>query len=244
MYYSGAPATPQSDQVVVDATRLNEPSGVRSTKRPHDPTSSKARPKPARPGLTLSIPSTKSKRPVEKSHLSPDSALDDRHALDMACQDSKMGRAIGSPRRIFFPAVDPRTPIEKSAYSGPSAAMNVSARTNPSGTHASSDKPSDLASMKVAKAPKRANLCDELALFSITSQDEDLSAWCEEPLARSVKVVSAVQSDEIKSSIHDWAHEKHRELATQLTSGCLDVVRRHARKGEVDHESTSKTESK
>ncbi|KAI4120373.1 MAG: hypothetical protein LQ338_007062 [Usnochroma carphineum] len=244
MYYSGAPTTSEAVQTndvngssrkeAVGATGTGPPQEARSTKHSQDRISPyDARAKPARPGLTVCIPPTKSKRPVEKSHLSPNSALDNPHALHMASRDVEMVRPVRPSQRVFFPSPEAKTPAEKSAFSATSTTRieHLSAGLISLGTPASSGKTSAPAGRSAVKASRKVNLSDELALFSITSDDEELSAVVEKPSTESVEVVSALPLREPKSSVHDFAHEGHRDLATKLTPGCLNLARRLAHNG-------------
>lgn len=233
MYYSGAPSTPKDGQTSNGRQR----GANAAAKQPHTATNH-LRIKPARPELTVCIPSSRYRAPpVEKSRLSPDSALDDQHALQMAYRNAEQARHSERPRRMFFPSSEKKVPVEKSAFSATSTAASEqsTATINPFDTPASS-MPSAPAGRRAAKGAKNTNLSDELALFSITSRDEELPALSERPMEGSAKVVSALRCKEVKSSIHDWAHEEHRDLATQLTPSCLDLARRLGQNEEAKFE--------
>lgn len=245
MYYLGVPPTLKTDQTTSVAknpeqgaieTKKSSPAyEMRPMKQPHVQASpSKMGTKPGRPGLTVCIPPSRSEPPVEKSHLSPDSALENRQALEMANSVDKPARGKGARRSLAISAS--KKPLEKSALSASSnvASEQLSAQTNPFETPAYTRWRRAQEGRAAVMTPKNVNLKDELDVFSIASREEDLSAFSEKISARSAKAVPKLGTSELKSSIHDWAHEEHRDLTTRLTPNCLEIARRVAQHGEAD----------
>ncbi|KAI4207817.1 MAG: hypothetical protein LQ346_000320 [Caloplaca aetnensis] len=230
MYYSGASSTPKASRTdSIGGKRSHEETGTtgKGTKREMNSfkppsmvtANNQARKKPARLGLRLCIPPSElTTLPIEKDHLSPDSALEDRQALEFAHLDPERAGAKNPKPGQFYTFSD-RSIILSEQMTG---------RTNQFETSASS-KPSGRIRARTTKGNRKVNLSDELALFSITSQDETLSAFDARMSATSVKAVSALRSGEKNSSVHDWAHEEHRDLATHLTPTCLETARRLGR---------------
>ncbi|KAL8906260.1 MAG: hypothetical protein Q9207_002134 [Kuettlingeria erythrocarpa] len=241
MYYSGASPTQNASRTdSIGGKRGHEETGMRAegTKREMNSfkppcvvtTNSQARKKPARLGLRLCIPqSDLTTLPVEKDHLSPDSALEDRHALELAHLDPEQVGAKNPKPGQFYTFSDKSLILSE----------QLTGRTNRFEIPASS-KASGQIHARTTKGSNEVNLSDELALFSITSQDEALSAFDARMSATSVKAVSALRSGEKNSSIHDWAHEEHRDLATHLTPNCLETARRLGQ----NREAALKAESK
>lgn len=81
------------------------------------------------------------------------------------------------------------------------------------------------ASQTPTQQAKQANLKAELENFSIASQEENLSGYGESPLAIAAKPAATLRST---TSSHDFAHEKHRDMATRLTSNTLYLAERIA----------------
>ncbi|KAI4176630.1 MAG: hypothetical protein LQ343_000921 [Gyalolechia ehrenbergii] len=189
---------------------------------------SQARAKTGRPELTVCIPASNSKPPVLKSHPSPDSALDEQQALAAATPVDKPERSKGE--RASRTAPKSTTPVEtpNASASVRVASNQHSAQTNPSETPAYTRWVRAQADQTAVQQPKNANLKDELDSFSIASREEELSAYDEQPSARSAKPVSALRSSEVKISAHDFAHEEHRDLAARLTPNTLHLARRIA----------------
>lgn len=239
MYYSGASSprkTSQTDAVV--STSSHGPIGATGEGTPQEtklPTANKqVRKKPARPGLTVCIPrSENTVPPVEKDHLSPDSALEDRRALEFAHLDPEQAGGKGRKPSRFH------TFSEKDV--GPYKQMT--ARTNPFDTPVSS-KPSGRTGARSIKGNNQINLNDELALFSITSHNEALSAFDAPMSAGSIKAVSALRPGEKNTSVHDWAHEHHRDIVTRLTPGCLEMAQRFGQNGDAGSEPQVETSRK
>ncbi|KAL8749181.1 MAG: hypothetical protein Q9184_006907 [Pyrenodesmia sp. 2 TL-2023] len=227
MYYSGASSTRKTSQPdATVSTSSHGPIGATGECIPQEtklPTANnQARKKPARPGLTVCIPKSENTvPPVEKDHLSPDSALEDRRALEFAHLDP--GRAGGKDRK----------PNRFHTFSEKdiSPYKHMTARTNSLDTPASG-KPSGRTGAISTKG-KETNLKDELALFSITSHDEALSTFDAPMSAGSVQLVSALRPGEKNTSVHDWAQEHHRDLTICLTPGCLDMARRLGQSGDA-----------
>lgn len=213
MYYLGNPPTPknidqnnQNDGVahpprqgVVGARIVyREPERKYLQRSVIQDGTNQTRAKQARLGLRVCIPpSPFTAPPVEKFHLSPDGA-ENQQALERASRqgDSVRGQGVGPSRRFFFPS--PATPVTKSAFSATSTvAFDTPAMSGRrwNGTN----------------EPRKVNLADELALFSITSNDGELSAVRTHLSAKPAKAVPALHPSELKSSIHDFAHEKHRD---------------------------------
>ncbi|KAL8719946.1 MAG: hypothetical protein Q9225_003123 [Loekoesia sp. 1 TL-2023] len=247
MYYLRVPPALKTDQITdvaknpgqgtVKSNQSDPAYEMRPMKQPHVQASlSKLGTKPGRPGLTVCIPPSKSKLPVEKSHLSPDSALENRQALEMADAVDKPARGKGARSSLAKSAF--KTPLEKSAFSAGSsvASEQPSAKTNPFETPAYTRWRRAQEGMTTVMAPKKVNLKDELDVFSIASREEELSAFSEKTSARSTKAVSKLRACELKSSIHDWAHEEHRDLTTRLTPNCLQIARRVAQDGGTSSE--------
>ncbi|KAL9007962.1 MAG: hypothetical protein Q9173_006866 [Seirophora scorigena] len=163
----------------------------------------KTRVKQARLGLRVSIPPSQyTAPPVEKSRLSPDGA-ENQQALERANLqgESVRGKGVGPPRRVFFPS--PATPVTKSAFSATSTVAFDTPTMSGRRSHGTNK-------------PRKVNLGDELALFSITSNDGELSVVSTHLSTKSAKAITALhpselKSSELKSSIHDFAHEKHRD---------------------------------
>ncbi len=228
MYYSGASSTQNASEGSdsVGGKRSHEEIGMRAegTKREINsfkppcvvPANSQLRRKPAKLGLRLCIPqSDLTTLPVEKDHLSPDSAFEDRQALEFAHLDPEQAGAK-NPKPGQFYTFSQRSVILSEQMRGRTNRFEVSASSKPSGrNHA-----------RTTKGVSEVNLSDELALFSITSQDEALSAFDAQMSATSLKAVSALRSGEKNTSVHDWAHEEHRDLATLLSPSCLETARR------------------
>ncbi|KAL8917689.1 MAG: hypothetical protein Q9208_007815 [Pyrenodesmia sp. 3 TL-2023] len=178
MYYSGASSTrkpSQPDAIVSNSS--HGPIGATGEGVPQEAklvtANSQTRKKPARPELTVCIPrSENTAPPVEKDHMSPNSALEDRRALELAHLDPEQagGKSRKSGRVHTFSEKD----------IGPY--KHLTARTNPFDTPASS-KPSGRTGARSVKGNNEINLNDELALFSITSHEEALSAF-DAPMGR------------------------------------------------------------
>lgn len=202
MYYLGDPPIPKHTNQI-DSVAHPPKQGVvaadpllKSLQRPDIPDgTTTSRGNRARPGLAVRIPPSRyTTPPIEKFHLSPDSA-ENQQALKRTSRQGGSGHSqgVGPPRRVFFPS--PVTPITKSAFSTTSTVM--------SDTPARVGRPSN-----DNRKLRKVNLGDELALFSITSSHGDLSAVGTQ---LSAKEFPALQQSELKSSIHDFAHEKHRD---------------------------------
>ncbi|KAL8836928.1 MAG: hypothetical protein Q9170_002728 [Blastenia crenularia] len=193
--------------------------------------------KPGRPGLSVRIPLSNSKPPVEKSHISPDSALENRQALDAASSRIQPAQDIG--RKPSLEKSNPKKPVEKSPFSASSSA----ASEKPSAHASVFETPAyerwrrtrkDAAAFQTPR--KGATLRDELDRFSIASRDEDLSAFDEKPSAKPSMISAVIQSSELKSSVHDFAHEEHRDFSTRLTPTSMKLARGIVQRTEVGSE--------
>ncbi|KAL8656797.1 MAG: hypothetical protein Q9210_000041 [Variospora velana] len=202
MYYLGDPPIPKHTNQI-DGVAHPPKQGIvaadpvlKSFQRPDIPDgTTKSRGKQARPGLAVCIPPSRyTTPPIEKFHLSPDST-ENQQALERTSRQGRSGHSqgVGPPRRMFFPS--PVTPITKSAFSTTSTVMSD---TPARGGRRSND----------SRKLRKVNLGDELALFSITSSAGDVSAVGTQLSARATP---ALQPSELESSIHDFAHEKHRD---------------------------------
>ena len=184
-----------------------------------------------RPDLTVRIPSSNSKPPVEKFHLSPDSGFDNHRAFRMA---ASIDSSAGHHQPPWRSPTGPRsgTAIEKPTLAARSnvASGQTSAETNPFETPPYTKWRN---AQKGTLTPDKGNLRDELDCFSIASQEEDLSEYAEKASVKSPEAVSSLRSIELNSSIHDFAKEEHRDFAARLSAGCLDLAHHLVEKGKA-----------
>ncbi|KAL9601512.1 MAG: hypothetical protein Q9219_002464 [cf. Caloplaca sp. 3 TL-2023] len=188
--------------------------------------------KSGRPRLTVSIPPSTSKPPIEKTLLFPDSARGNRHTLNVDRSSSEPEEEKGAG---IVRAATSKKAVEKSPFSTSSsiASAGASAQTDPFETPAYVRWRAAQQNIIAGQTSQQANLKDELDNFSITSQAETLSAFEGRESAKSPRAVSALRSSELNTSVHDFAHEKHRDLAARLPSACLEHARRAVWPGEA-----------
>ncbi|KAL8938473.1 MAG: hypothetical protein Q9211_003191 [Gyalolechia sp. 1 TL-2023] len=247
MYYSGRPLTLEVDNVAedrrkgtVDAKKSGPAYEMKAVEQRQDPTLlSQARSRTARPKLAVCIPNSNSKPPVFTSCPSPDNALDNQQTSGKATPTNKANRSGGTRA----PPTAPRSAIVETPNTSASvrfASDQLSAQANPSETPTYTRWVRAHADQTAVQQPKYANLKDELDCFSIASGEEELSAYDEEiGSAVSAKMVSALRSSEVMTSVHDFAHEEHRDFANRLTPNTLHLARRI-----VGRDGTSSEESK
>ncbi|KAL8939132.1 MAG: hypothetical protein Q9216_003525 [Gyalolechia sp. 2 TL-2023] len=250
MHYQSRSSTTKEDNVrgvtespqrgTVDAGEADPAYETKAIKLHQAPAPSKqARAKAGRPELIVCIPASTSKPPVLKDHSSPDSARDKQQVFFAATPVDKPERSRG--KRALRAVPKSTTPVETpDASPSVSVASNqLSAQTDPSETPAYTRWARAQADQSTVEQPKPANLKDELDCFSIASREEELSAYDDTPSAISANPISALRSSEVKTSVHDFAHEEHRDLADRLTPDTLHLARRI-----VGHDGANPEESK